>query len=373
MKAHILFVILLACMLNACADEQLLAKFSDPAGDDNGAGSMRYPQRADFQVGDLDLLQLRIRRDEEGFWFLATFKNKIRDPKDAAGSVGPETLANFAHKGFYQFNVDIYVDTDRVNGSGNTFTLPGRRVSIDRLFAWEKAVILTPRPELMREQLLSALTEQYPARTSSEITASVDQSVIFPTRIIVHGKSIEFFVPANFFAGSDGTDWGITAFVTGALISIPLDLSLTNSNKKPLDKLQLGVMQPQPGLPRDSFGYSGVEPGPVVDVLAVEAELQKSALSSHGTLPGVAWGAHATEGSAAIATTTGATENPNLAIGDLLKPETVAADAQVEVQPVQPAEQSVVKRLQILQQLFDQKLIDEAEYARQKQRILKEL
>ena len=44
-----------------------------------------------------------------------------------------------------------------------------------------------------------------PDRTKGETEASVDQSMYFPTRIQVHGKSVTFFVPASFFAGSDGT------------------------------------------------------------------------------------------------------------------------------------------------------------------------
>jgi hypothetical protein len=39
---------------------------SRSAGDDFGAGKLIYPQRNDFQVGDLDLLQLQISRDSQG-------------------------------------------------------------------------------------------------------------------------------------------------------------------------------------------------------------------------------------------------------------------------------------------------------------------
>ena len=86
---------------------------------------------------------------------------------------------------------------------------------------------------------------------------------IFPTRIRVRGKSISFFVPAGFFAGSDGTDWAVTALVTGAMTTIPADLSLFPSAKTPLERLQLGVMQPVAGHPRDTFGYTrrDAEPG----------------------------------------------------------------------------------------------------------------
>ena len=125
MKSALLFVALILPMLNAWAGLQPLVTISDPSGDDRGDGTLIYPQRADFKPGDLDLLQLKISRDDEGFWFDAMFRNPIRDPGSSHEAVSSESLANFARKGFYQFNLDIYVDTDRVKGSGNTFTLPG--------------------------------------------------------------------------------------------------------------------------------------------------------------------------------------------------------------------------------------------------------
>jgi hypothetical protein len=41
--------------------------------------------------------------------------------------------------------------------------------------------------------------------------------------------------------------------------------------------------------------------------------------------------------------------------------------------PATPARGTIAERLQALKQLFDQKLIDEAEYKQQRQRILNEL
>ncbi len=116
---------------SAQAAPRIVATLNDPAGDDNGNGSLIQPQRNDFQPGDLDLVRWQISRDEEGYWFEATFKNPIRDPATAFSTDGRDSLSNFARKGFYQFNLDIYIDIDQVKGSGNMFTLPGRKVSID--------------------------------------------------------------------------------------------------------------------------------------------------------------------------------------------------------------------------------------------------
>jgi hypothetical protein len=367
-----LLIVLLFTMSSASAGLLPLVTISDPAGDDFGAGKLIYPQRNDFKVGDLDLLQLQISRDSQGFWFEATFKNPVRDPDNVPGSVGGDSLANFARKGFYQFNVDIYVDTDRIDGSGNTFTLPGRKVRIDGDYAWEKVVILTPRPELMRQQLIGALTEQYPDRAITEVEASVDQSLFFPTRVKVRDKTIGFFVPAAFFGGSDGSNWAATALVTGALTTISADFSLFSSTKKPLEILQLGVMQPAPGHPRDTFGYRDREPAPVVDVLGASAEMQVRQLAGKEDLTGVSWGAREDIGKS----TTPAQASSAIPIARLLQPGTA-----VTAKPAEPGsaevrandDGSITRRLQALQQLFDQKLIDEAEYRQQKQRILNEL
>lgn len=357
--------------LSASAGSLPLVTISDPAGDDSGDGTLIYPQRDDFQTGDLDLLQLQISRDGQGFWFEAMLKNPIRDPGSVAGTVGGDSLANFARKGFYQFNIDVYLDTDRIEGSGNTFTLPGRKVRIGGDYAWEKAVILTPRPELMRQQLIGALTEQYPDRTKAEIEASVDQSLFFPTRIKVRDKMIGFFVPAAFFAGSDGANWAATALVTGAVTAISADFSLLPSTKKPIETLQLGVMQPAPGHPRDTFGYRDREPAPVVDVLGASAEVQIRQLADKEDLNGASWGAREDMKKSP----TPAQASSAIPIARLLQPETTVtakpAEAPAEVRA--NTDGAIARRLQALQQLFDQKLIDEAEYRQQKQRILNEL
>ena len=385
MRFSLLFIAMMLSMLSARAAQPPLVTLSDPPGDDYGAGTLTYPQRADFQAGDLDLLQLQISRDQEGFWFEAKFKNPIRDPGGAPNAIGPESLSNFARKGFYQFNLDVYVDTDRVKDSGNTFTLPGRQVRIDPEYAWEKAVILTPRPELMRQQLLDTLSRQYPERTNTEIEAGVDQSMFFPTRIRVRGNSIAFFVPAAFFSGTDGTDWAVTALVTGAVTTIPADLTIFHSTMKPLDRLQLGVMQPAPGRQKDIFGYSGAMPSPVVDMLSPSTEQQVRQLAVMNDLTGVSWGTHAANDtrtmSAPASNTPPTVANampapPTASVGKLFEPESPAAAKPVETSPAEAspvAGSSIAKRLQTLRQLFDQKLIDETEYKQQKQRILKEL
>jgi hypothetical protein len=368
-RSLLFLVALWAGMADVAAGAQVLATVGDPAGDDNGAGTLVYPQRNDFQSGDLDLIRLQVTRDSQGFWFEAMFKNQVRDPANVAATVGGDTLADFARKGFYQFNVDVYVDMDRIPGSGNRYALPGRAVRIEAGYAWERAVVLTPRPELMRQQLIGALAEQHPETKSAEVEASVDQSVFFPTRIKVRGKTIAFFVPSGFFSGSDGSSWAATALVTGAITAVPADFSLSGSTKKPLGTLQLGVMQPALGHPQDTFGYSGSLPSPVVDMLTPAAELQAKQLAAKEGLTGVSWGLPGAR------TPLPAAAAPILQLDTLLRETTVASEPAVPggANVQSSAAPTIAERLQELQQLLDRKLIDEDEYRQQKQRILNEL
>jgi hypothetical protein len=168
--------------------------------------------------------------------------------------------------------------------------------------------------------------------------------------------------------------------VTGAMTTIPADLSFFPSTKTPLERLQLGVMQPVAGHPKDTFGYHGAIPSPVVDMLGPSAEQQVRQLTAKDDLTGVSWGPHAVNDIQTPVAASGApvaeqksagsiTAKPVVPIGNLFQPEAPTATQPAETRP----DPAVAKRLQTLQQLFDQKLIDEAEYKQQKQRILNDL
>jgi hypothetical protein len=370
---RILLLALVFPVLTAGAAEREVASLVDPAADDHGNGALVYPQRGDFQPGDLDLLALRIVRTDEAYRFEATFKNPIRDPASVAGDVGPEALAHFARRGFYAFNLDIYIDQDRVKGSGNTYTLPGRRVSIDESHAWEKAVILTPRPELMRRQLVDTVAESEGAQSRDDVATRIDRSIVFPTEVRVRSRTVSFVVPAAFLAGGrPDTDWSITAFTTGAKTSIEADFDLFHSAGTALDRLPLGVMQPKSGRPRDTFGYAGVAaPVPVVDLLAPAPLKQQELLSGKPALAGVTWtasGATAATGSGRPATSLTSAPPPPPAAS---APPTATESESAVSQP--PARGEIAERLRQLNELRAEGLISEQEYGELRRKILDDL
>ena len=276
--------------LSLLAQPAPLLDIADPEGDDIGAGNLVYPRDSAFAAGDLDLRSLRVFADGGDLRFEVTFRNPIRHPSTVrASGMGSEDLSVFARRGFYAFNLDIYLDTDRIPGSGNTVTLPGRRASLDPAHAWEKAIVLTPRPELMRRQFVDALQEASPA-AAAEVAASVDRSVFFATDVRVRGRTVAFTVPRSFVDAATVASSSLTALVTAAKLSIEADLSLFGKAPgNPLERLSLGVAQPDAGQPEFAMGYGDAQPPAtaVVDLLSPDARQQAVQLAQGGTLTGL--------------------------------------------------------------------------------------
>ena len=258
-----------------------LIDIDDPAGDDVGAGDLIYPRDNVIEPGDLDLRSLRVVAERDALRIDATFRNPIRNPAEVKGTgLGSEDLSVFARRGFYAFNLDLYFDTDRVAGSGNTIALPGRGVRFDPAHAWDKVVVLTPRPELMRRQLADTLTEATPGAGAAE---AIDASVHFATDIRVRGRTVSFTVPRRFIDPAQVAGASLTALVTAAKLSIEADLSfLRRDPGRAIDRLALGAVQPEAGRPEQAFGYRG-ERAPasaVVDLLTPAAGQQRSELAA---------------------------------------------------------------------------------------------
>lgn len=311
---------------HAWGAERFIVKLTDPAGDDFGDGTLVYPAKADFARGSFDLRSIEISRDSKGFWFAAEFGDFIREMWWAPGSVMGDSARNKNHRLPFGFNLDIYIDTDRKSGSGQMFTLPGRKARIDRRYAWERAVILSPQPITMRKQLLAKLKTNFPGRPAGEAEATIDKTMYFPVKKSIFDKSIRFFVPKEFIGDSDGEDWAIAAFVT---MAAPVE-----------DDDNLGVRQPTAELTPDAIGYSNRDgvPLPVIDMLLPTAELQYKLLASMRPLVGSSWGPGA-----------------------------------IDETKIEDSIESFALRLKELKDLFDHRLIDEVDYKAQRENILGEL
>jgi hypothetical protein len=229
----------LALAFAAPAEDTRLFTITDPRGDDHGDGDFVYPHRDDLAPGDLDLLSLTATRQSDGTWFEATFARRITPTNRRVIDAGGGTLDEIARNNFYTFNIDIYIDTDRVPGSGLTYTLPGRKAEIDPSSAWEKAICLTPRP-LDARQAVGRMIAAYAWKDAkargekldsikkkqmlTDLNRDIDKLIFFPTRIRVLGSKIGFFVPVSFLGGWAKPEWSYVVAVSGADVFQKIDL-----------------------------------------------------------------------------------------------------------------------------------------------------
>jgi glucodextranase-like protein len=268
---------------------------TDPRGDDHGDGNLIYPFDDDLDPGDLDLLSLTARDEGNGTWFEATFAKRVRVPgRVAVDNLGTQ-LDVVARYGFYNLNLDVYIDTDRVPGSGGVTMLPGRHAEIDAATAWEKAVILTPRPneaktELQR-MLLKILSEDSKRQESDlkseeiealkkQIPLDIETRIIFPTQIRVRGQKISFFVPALFLGGPAKATWAYTVATSGADLLVSFGVNYTAGGQEDLKSLMILPISPSGW--QDRFGggreNAPIQP-PLVDIIVPKGKKQETILS----------------------------------------------------------------------------------------------
>jgi|CXWL01.1.fsa_nt_gi hypothetical protein len=301
MKTPVTLAVALALALVATApllargsDDNLIFRVEDPAGDDNGDGTIRYPLNYyDMRPGDLDLVAFEARRVDGGTELTFTFAGSIRrtDRRTIDGAGG--SLDDLARFGFFQQNVDVYIDTDRVVGSGGFTTLPGRKAEIAESSAWERAVVLTPRPFDARSALKRLLMRQLKdeletgtdpaqvARLKGLIPDEVEQHIFFPNRIDVRGSRITAFVPDSFLGGPAQPTWSYVVFSSGAQIDQRFDFSETTGLARSQSMMIVPVA---PGGAQDRFGGKrddDYQQPPILDLLTGPGQNQKQLLSAY--------------------------------------------------------------------------------------------
>lgn len=269
----------------------------DPQGDDHGDGTLSYPARPDMQPGDLDLLELKAEPSDDGTWFMATFARNIRppgpEPVDAVGT----TMEGVAKLGFYTFNIDIYIDTDRIAGSGKLSTLPGRKATIDPATAWEKVICLTPRPDeasvLLKRELTTIakgdarknkphVDDEDLALAREFARGSLESQFFFPKRVQVNGRKIRFFVPNSFLSGPARPEWAYTVAVTGAEVVGKLDTTRL-LGKQDEEGPGLLVIPVGTGISKDHFAGredDELQP-PLVDIIVPAGARQEDVLKDY--------------------------------------------------------------------------------------------
>lgn len=274
-------------------------ELEDPPGDDHGNGNLVYPLRSDLQQGELDLVAFRAFDDEGGTLFEVELARRIRKPERGAIDEAGTDLTTIARHGFYNFSVDVYIDQDRQPGSGGVAMLPGRQAEVAAGSAWERAVVLSPRPaetrsalrrmwlrelnEAMREQLDGPAGDDRSAeaRRADQVRATLAESVFFPNQIRVTGRIVRFYVPDLFLGGRASKDWAYTVVVTGADLSTSTDLAArAGMGQAVADDLM--TIPISPGTWKDRFGggrEGAPNQPPIVDLLVPPGKSQERILS----------------------------------------------------------------------------------------------
>ena len=106
---------------------QVLLDVEDPAGDDHGPGSYRYPTDPVFLPQVFDLKRFQVGEEGEDLVFRFEFYGPIPNPWGSPNGLALQTI-------------DVYVDRDPGRGTGARLLLPGRNAALAQGFGWELAL-----------------------------------------------------------------------------------------------------------------------------------------------------------------------------------------------------------------------------------------
>jgi carbohydrate-binding DOMON domain-containing protein len=165
--------------------------FSDPEGDDNGIGTLKYPTNPVFKPGVFDLLKFQVFIDDNYVYFRATFKNLGGNPWN-----GPN--------GFSLQHLQIYVLTTAKLPLNKT--APGLNVEINP--GWHYLIVAipgwgdTPWPDGEVSAIYSS--------TGSLVAKQGDKFSVY----VVPGEAIEVKVDKSLLTDVDNIEkWGFVVAV----------------------------------------------------------------------------------------------------------------------------------------------------------------
>jgi hypothetical protein len=293
---HLLAAFVVAALFAApAAAKKPIFTLTDPRGDDHGDGNYVYPGNRRIEPGDLDILSLEAYDEGNGTRFEVTFARPVKKPqREAIDELGTQ-LSDVARYGFYTLNLDIYIDTDRVPGSGGVTMLPGRQAEIDPATAWEKAIVLTPRPNEAKSELQrmlmrtlnedsrrnDGLKDEEVEALKKQIPLDIESRIFFPTQVRVLGQKISFFVPALFLGGIAKSTWAYVVASSGCDLLQTYDPSRSLLSRKEELK-SLMIMPVSPGNWQDRFGggrENAANQPPLIDVIVPKGKKQETILS----------------------------------------------------------------------------------------------
>lgn len=259
-----LAALLLAALAGpAAAAPRLVVVFADAANDANGPGTYTPPGDSEYLDGDFDLRRFAVSLDGPDVLFEVTLGAPIRRPAvEHRTNAVPVQLWNE----IYLQNVDIYLDTDRSDGSGFSQCIPGRRVAFADGRTWEKAVVLTPQPGPARAVVQEAM-------------GKAAAHVIFAEGVRAAGRTLTARVPAVALGGVPTAGWGYSVHVSGAAWERSYDVADRLRGHREENAFTLPVLPV-----REAWAFGGAPEGNahprVVDVLLPPGADQRLVLGS---------------------------------------------------------------------------------------------
>ncbi len=235
----------------------------DPAGDDNGPGSYRYPDNPAFGAGSFDLRRFSLTLEKD-YWVVSiAFAARVKR--------APVFVSRDDRRDLFMQTVDVYLRT--CAEKGHLDSLPGRGVMFAPGQAWNRALVLSPVPGLLRE----ALDKTFPGAGD----------VFVPRRVRISGHRLVARVPVAFL----GQAWpaAVSVLVSATRFSPSFDLIDRARGRLAPEGLVMTVEKSAGECRLDDAGgiachFSGCDPcgghPNVIDLLAPEGT-QTDLLSSY--------------------------------------------------------------------------------------------
>jgi len=197
----------------AAAPAALPIVLEDPRGDGDGPGTYLMPRGRPFQRGAFDLV--RVTLTPQGDDVLIEIELAGRAPVAREARAAREARGDFL-----LLQVDLYVDTDRVPGSGHTRTFPGRRVLVDPADAWERGIVITDLPGRVATGLQHA-------------DLDLAGAILVTEPLRVAGRTVVARVPTSAFGGELSPDWGYTVVTASLTLSDSLQAMVLGRGDDP--------------------------------------------------------------------------------------------------------------------------------------------
>lgn len=166
--------------------------FLDPIGDDKGPGYYTYPTHPVYVVGGFDIVKVEIdSMDDKNVTFKITVNADLKQDWGMAADFDIQ-------------HIQIYIDQDRLPGSGYLKSIPGLNIYFPPDQGWEKAIIISPQPR---------------ARVEIEVNSKAKdmaQDVVIPRVIKGVGRTIIAVVSKkdlDLTPDKDITKWGFQIFM----------------------------------------------------------------------------------------------------------------------------------------------------------------